>query len=111
MVDLPEVVNGDNPPRQQNSAGVSETPIAETAPNPDDDIFDDPKTVAAELDITVCTLKQWRYKGVGPPYVQLSKQVIRYPRGPRRKWLRERRVDPGAQASAGLKEQAEATTP
>jgi len=47
---------------------------------------------AAEmLHISVNTLRQWRYRGEGPPYIQVGKSVV-YDRASVEAWLKSREV-------------------
>lgn len=38
----------------------------------------DEKEVAAILDVAVQTLRNWRWRGEGPPYVKIGKRLVRY---------------------------------
>jgi hypothetical protein len=71
---------------------------------PDDDILDSPEVVAAELGTALSTLQMWRSKKRGPPYVKVTARIIAYPRAARKAWLRERIVDPCAQAREPVSE-------
>ena len=42
--------------------------------------------------VTVDTLKRWRRKKKGPPYVRIDSQRVRYPQDKLEQWLEERTV-------------------
>jgi predicted DNA-binding transcriptional regulator AlpA len=48
-----------------------------------------PEQVAERFQLSPHTLKEWRYKGVGPKYVRLGKHV-RYPAAALEAWEAER---------------------
>jgi hypothetical protein len=54
-------------------------------PDDDDEVLDPPEYVAQELSCSEGYLAKLRMTGDGPPFVKVRK-LIRYPRGPRRKW-------------------------
>lgn len=49
-----------------------------------------PAQVADTLSVGRETLRYWRRKGEGPPWTQISPQVIRYPREAFEAWLNNR---------------------
>jgi hypothetical protein len=84
---------------------MTETAIAALLSNSDEDcIVDAPELVAAELGVALRTLQLWRVKGVGPPFVRVTSKTVGYPRAARKAWLRERIVDPRAEAREARKE-------
>jgi hypothetical protein len=48
---------------------------------------------AEELNISIHTLRKWRQLRVGPPWVQIGRQ-IHYPDDGRAAWIRSREVHP-----------------
>lgn len=48
-----------------------------------------PREVASRLGMTTDGLAHWRWKGTGPTYVKLGRQV-RYPESELRKWIADR---------------------
>ena len=48
-----------------------------------------PREVAAFLCVTVWTLKNYRDRGAGPPFVRLLPKTIRYPSDELEAWLKE----------------------
>jgi hypothetical protein len=52
----------------------------------------EPET-AEELRISVRTLRKWRQLGIGPPYIEVGRQ-IHYGDESRAAWLRSREVQP-----------------
>ncbi len=48
-----------------------------------------PREVAAFLGVTVWTLKNYRDRGAGPPFVRLLPKTIRYPSDELEAWLKE----------------------
>jgi len=50
----------------------------------------DPKAVSACLGCAESTLRVWRWRGEGPPYVKITRRMVRYPREGFVKYLRER---------------------
>ena len=48
------------------------------------------KDVAAMLSLEPATLRNWRVKGEGPPFVRLSRRAIRYSRADVSEWLASR---------------------
>jgi predicted DNA-binding transcriptional regulator AlpA len=54
-----------------------------------------PEQVAERYQISEATVKEWRYKRVGPAYLRLGKRV-RYSLASLEKWEREREVARGA---------------
>lgn len=55
------------------------------------DVLDE-RQLAAELQIPVRTLSQWRYRKVGPPYSKLGRHV-RYLRADVDRWVASHTVD------------------
>jgi predicted DNA-binding transcriptional regulator AlpA len=53
------------------------------------------ETAAAFLGKPPTTLRQWRYRGVGPAYIHIERSV-RYRRSDLDAWLDANRVDPQA---------------
>ncbi|AQA05031.1 hypothetical protein BVC93_24445 [Mycobacterium sp. MS1601] len=47
--------------------------------------------------VTAQTMRTWRRKGVGPPYVVVSKNVVRYRQVDLDRWLEQQTVRPGDQ--------------
>jgi len=47
---------------------------------------------ALRVGYTVDTLKRWRRKKKGPPYVRIDSQRVRYPQDKLEQWLEERTV-------------------
>lgn len=43
--------------------------------------------VARFLRVTRWTLGNWRKDGAGPPFIKLSRQIVRYPRGAFERWM------------------------
>ena len=43
--------------------------------------------------IKLSTLRNWRYKGVGPPYVKLNNRLVRYPESALEKYFEDHIVD------------------
>jgi hypothetical protein len=54
---------------------------------------------AAELNISVRTLRKWRQLKIGPPWVEIGRQ-IHYPDESRAAWIRSRVVQPVRTAAA-----------
>lgn len=52
-----------------------------------------PEEVADALRLKVGTLRSWRYRGEGPPYIKVagSHQLVRYPAADFRSWLEQYR--------------------
>jgi len=50
----------------------------------------DPKELATYLRVSPATIRNWRQKGVGPPWVELEHNVYRYRRSDIGKWLEEK---------------------
>jgi hypothetical protein len=48
---------------------------------------------AEELNVSVRTLRKWRQLGVGPPYIEVARQ-IHYGDESRAAWLRSREIQP-----------------
>lgn len=57
-----------------------------------------PPEVAELLGVPLRTLGQWRYRGVGPPYVVVGRH-IRYREAEIERWLDQQTVVPGAIAT------------
>ena len=55
--------------------------------------YDDEEATANELGLKPRTLRGWRQKGIGPPYVQVGRQIF-YSRAGRVAWLKGLEVDP-----------------
>ncbi len=47
---------------------------------------------ALRVGTTVDTLKRWRRKKKGPPYIRLETQRVRYPEDQLEQWLQDRTV-------------------
>lgn len=58
----------------------------------------DPPAIARALGVTVDTLKAWRRKGVGPPFVRFGNR-IRYRATDLDTWLDSQTITPGAPAA------------
>jgi predicted site-specific integrase-resolvase len=56
-----------------------------------------PEQVAERYQLSPGTLKEWRYKGVGPKYVRLGKYV-RYPATALERWEAEREQEAAGRA-------------
>jgi excisionase family DNA binding protein len=56
-----------------------------------------PDQVAERYQVSEATLKEWRYKGVGPRYMRLGRHV-RYPATSLEEWERQREQEAGARA-------------
>ena len=56
----------------------------------DDDLLMKTPAVAEWLDVCEQTLEFWRARGIGPPYLKLGPQAVRYRRGCVRAWLATR---------------------
>jgi hypothetical protein len=54
---------------------------------------------AVELNISVRTLRKWRQLKIGPPWVEIGRQ-IHYPDESRSAWIRSRVVQPERTAAA-----------
>lgn len=50
------------------------------------------REVEAEYGLLAKTLRQWRYRGVGPAYVKVSGNCVRYRVAAIEKWLDQRTV-------------------
>ncbi len=50
------------------------------------DNHDDEDATAADLQITKQTLRKWRARGKGPPYIEVGRRFY-YPRDERKAWL------------------------
>lgn len=65
-------------------------------------ILVDERTAADALRLTPRTLQEWRRRGGGPPYVQVSSRCIRYRPSDLEEWaadrLRTSTSDPGPRA-------------
>lgn len=48
-----------------------------------------PRQVADYLGVKQETLTKWRQRGIGPKYVKLNQNFIRYPAGSLVEWFRE----------------------
>jgi len=48
---------------------------------------------AAELNVAVRTLRKWRQLRIGPPWVELGRQIY-YPDEPRAAWVKSRIIEP-----------------
>jgi hypothetical protein len=46
--------------------------------------------LACFLRISTWTVRDWRRRGVGPPFLKLSRKTIRYPKVALEEWLRGR---------------------
>jgi hypothetical protein len=55
--------------------------------------YTDERQTAEELGLCLRTLRKWRARGEGPPYVKIGKKV-HYPDDPRTAWLKSRVVQP-----------------
>jgi hypothetical protein len=55
--------------------------------------YTDEVATAAELNVSVRTLRKWRKQGVGPPYVKVARQ-IHYADQSRAAWLKAREIQP-----------------
>jgi predicted site-specific integrase-resolvase len=57
---------------------------------PRSDDLADPAAVAAYLQVSVATLKDWRYRGVGPAFTRAGR-LVRYDWADVRRYLQEHR--------------------
>ena len=48
-----------------------------------------PFELACFLGISRWTLCDWRRSGVGPPFLKLSRRIVRYPKAQLEKWIDE----------------------
>jgi hypothetical protein len=55
--------------------------------------YDDEQTTAQELRVKPRTLRGWRQKGIGPPYVEVARRFY-YSRTGRIEWLKSLEVHP-----------------
>lgn len=53
-----------------------------------------PRQAAAVLEVALCTLAAWRYRGTGPSYRRLGYRTVRYSRMDIIDWLASRSVVP-----------------
>lgn len=51
-----------------------------------------PTDVAAILVVPVDTLRVWRYRGEGPPYLKVNGRMVRYRQSAVTAWLRQQEV-------------------
>ncbi len=58
------------------------------------------RDLAEQLAIDEDTLRQWRWRGYGPPYVSLSRGAIRYDPAAIAAWLASRTARPGQRREA-----------
>lgn len=78
--------------------------LSKNADTPDDDEMLTPDELAAEWKIAPATLADWRVQGGDrtPPFIKMGK-LVRYVRGPSRRWLEARMrrstSDPGQAAA------------
>ncbi len=52
------------------------------------------KQTAERMGIAVQTLRNWRGKFQGPPWIKIGKRLIRYPEAELEQFLRSRLIDP-----------------
>jgi hypothetical protein len=55
--------------------------------------FTDERQTAKEFGQRLCTLRAWRQRGKGPPWVKVGHQIL-YPDAERLEWLRKQVVKP-----------------
>jgi hypothetical protein len=54
-----------------------------------------PDTIAApRIGVQVQTLRNWRYLGIGPPYIRIGSRAIRYDKDDLEKYVAMGKVDP-----------------
>lgn len=63
-----------------------------------EEIYNPPRAVAEELNLSVGTLANWRNKRIGPPYIKAGACVL-YPRSKLNAWLTDRTVIPNGVAA------------
>ena len=51
------------------------------------------KALAKEMNLSVQTLRNWRHKGKGPPYIKIGR-AVRYNIKDIEKYLKQNRIDP-----------------
>ena len=51
------------------------------------------KVLAKEMDLSVQTLRNWRHKRKGPPYIKIGR-AVRYNSEDIKKYLRKHRINP-----------------
>jgi hypothetical protein len=54
---------------------------------------------AEELNVTQRTLRAWRRRGIGPPYVEIGRRIY-YPTQHREAWIKSRVVHPAREEAA-----------
>ena len=57
--------------------------------------FLDDRDAAALTGFGVQTLRNWRFKHIGPPYTKLNGKAVRYSIQELLNWMEANRVDPG----------------
>jgi hypothetical protein len=57
-----------------------------------------PRELEAHIQVPLGTLEQWRYRGVGPPYLRLANGRIRYRVADVERWLDASAVAPNRRA-------------
>ena len=61
-----------------------------TSQTPEPDLYLSEVRVAELFGVSPRTLQQWRLRGGGPPFVQISSRCVRYPRHGLDLWMLER---------------------
>ena len=81
----------------------SDSTISLPPPIPaEDDLFLDSVAAAAILGLSVRALESWRSRGIGPAFIRLGANTVRYRAKVLRDWMLERETQPAANARIPL---------
>lgn len=73
--------------------------VEEILNGPDDELLSE-QDIALATGRSVTTIRNWRYRAIGPKFVVESTNSISYRRGAYKAWLKEREVTSTAEAKA-----------
>jgi len=61
----------------------------------DEDIkYVDEKELSKNISVSLATLRNWRFRGQGPPYKKISRRMVRYSLKEVKEWLENHTVEP-----------------